>query len=192
MPSLRLFIATDLSADQRAACAQLIENLRKGVQFTKAYPKWVEPNAMHLTLKFLGDVDSARVPQIAQALDPVASTIKAFTMGFKGLGVFPSERQPRILWVGVQAGHREVLQLQFGVERALNALGFPPEDRPFHPHLTLARIKSTRGAEALMDVVHSHRDSDLGQATVDHMTLYQSTLLPEGPVYKALHTWSLT
>jgi len=94
MPLLRLFIATDISSDQRAACANLIVNLKKGVQFTKAYPKWVEPDNMHLTLKFLGNVDAARVSEIAQVLDPITAKANRFMMGFRGLGTFPSERQP--------------------------------------------------------------------------------------------------
>ena len=191
MPLLRLFIAADISPDQRGACAELIENLKKGVQFTKAYPKWVEPDNMHLTLKFLGNVDAERVSEIARVLDPIAVKNHRFSMGFRGLGAFPTERQPRIVWIGVQAGRRNVMSLAGEIEQALTPLGFPPEDRPFHPHLTLARVKSMRDAHALMDIIRSHHDADLGETEVDHLALYQSTLMPEGPVYKALHTWPL-
>jgi len=191
MPFLRLFIAADISSEQRAACAQLIEDLKKGVQFTKAYPKWVEVDKMHLTLKFLGNVEAGRVSEITQAIDPIAVRSPRFTMGFRGLGAFPTERQPRIIWIGVQVGRRNATALAGEIEQALIPLGFPPEDRPFHPHLTLARVKSMRDAHALMDILRSHHDADLGETGVDHLTLYQSTLMPEGPVYRALHTWPL-
>ncbi|HUT24909.1 MAG TPA: RNA 2',3'-cyclic phosphodiesterase [Sumerlaeia bacterium] len=193
MPPLRLFIAADLSSEQRSAAAQLIENLRKGVQFTKAYPKWVKPEGMHLTLKFLGNVDSERVGEIVSAVDKAIAGAASFPFDLRGLGAFPSERQPKVLWVGAKKGAEDLGILASGIERALRPLGFPPEQRPFHAHLTLARIKSLRDVEAMMQVVRSHgKHSALGEAEVDRVTLYKSDLSPQGATYTALHRWPLS
>ena len=189
MPDMRLFIAADLTLDAKAALGKLIENLQKGIQFTKAFPTWSKPEAIHLTLKFLGNVDEKRVPEIAAAVGAYIEGIAPFSVRIQGLGVFPNEHEPHVLWVGMKQGEKNLVQLQKNVEEALVPLGFERENRPFHPHLTLARIKSTRGVEPMMDIVHSHREREVGIVPIDHITLYQSILRSEGPMYKALERW---
>jgi RNA 2',3'-cyclic 3'-phosphodiesterase len=189
MPDMRLFIAADLTLETKAALGKLIENLQKGINFTKAYPTWCKPGAIHLTLKFLGNVDDKRVPEIAAAVGANIEGVTPFNIKIQGLGVFPNEREPHVLWIGLKQGEKELVQLQKSVEEALVPLGFPRENRPFHPHLTLARIKSTRGIEPMMDVVHSHRNHEVGEVMLDHVSFYQSILRNEGPIYKVLHRW---
>lgn len=191
MPNLRLFVAADISEAQRTAVLELIESLRKGIQFTNAHPKWVRPEGLHLTLRFLGKVDSQRVEKIVHMVESGLVGSQSFEFDLKRLGVFPDARKPRVLWVGVKKGKRELTDLAGKVDRALVTLGFEAERRPFHPHLTLARIKSMRGAEAMMEVVHSHREAQPGTGRVDHLTLYQSDLSPGGAKYTVLHRWDL-
>jgi 2'-5' RNA ligase len=191
MAPLRLFIAADTSSEQKAAALELMEALRKGISFTKARPAWVKPEGLHLTLKFLGNVEAERVDEIVRAVEPAVLGVPVLRFELKGLGVFPSPHRPQVLWVGVGAGSKEMCGLAATVEQVLVRLGFAPEQRPFHPHLTLARMKSLSGAEAMMDVVHSHRRADLGAADLRHLTLYQSRLAPTGATYQALHHWPL-
>jgi 2'-5' RNA ligase len=191
MTPLRLFIAADMSAEQQAAAEGLIEALKKGIAFTSAHPAWVRPEGLHLTLKFLGNVESARVKEICQAVQNRIVNARSFEFSMKGLGVFPNEHRPQVLWIGARRGETEMKALQAAVEAALEPLGFARESRPFHPHLTLARIKSMRGAQAMMDVVQSHRQADLGAAETKHLTLYQSHLNPDGARYEVLHRWPL-
>ena len=192
MAMLRLFIAADISDAQRAATIELIDDLRKGIQFTKAHPTWVRPEGLHLTLKFLGNMDENHVAAIRKSVAGRLAGSAAFDCALGGLGVFPNARQPRVLWVGVRRGKRELAALAQKVETALAPLGFEPERRAFHAHLTLARIKALRGAEAMMDVVHGHREAEPGGvARVRHVTLYRSELQPEGAKYTALHHWAL-
>ena len=188
----RMFIAADISDAQRTAAADLVARLKKGIQFTKARPSWSRVEGMHLTLKFMGDVDSTRVGEIGEAVAPAAVGVAPFAVSVGGLGVFPNARQPRVLWIGVKEGAKVLCDLQARIDRALRPLGFDPENRAFHPHLTLARIKALSGVEALMDVVQSHKDSGLGTAQIDRLTLYRSQLAPEGSTYTVLHEWLLS
>ena len=188
---LRLFIAADINYAQRTAVERLVSDLKKGVQFTKAQLAWVNPRGMHVTLKFLGGVDDSRVGLIIKTLAPAIESVAPFPFSLGGVGVFPDDRQPRVLWVGVKTGQKEFSDLATAIERGLIPLGIEPERRSFNAHLTLARIKSTRGAREMIDIVESHRDCRLGLAPVDTITLYESRLAPEGATYRVLHRWSL-
>jgi 2'-5' RNA ligase len=191
MASERLFIAADISGDQRNSVRDLLDGLQTGVQFTKAHPKWVSPDNMHLTLKFLGAVEPKAKDRLIACLEEVLAEHRAFDFSLRGLGVFPNTKQPRVMWLGVDAGREKLIGLAEAVESALSPLGFAPEKRAYHPHLTLARIKSMRGTKALMDVMQSHRKVFCGKAPLEHLTLYKSDLLPQGARYTALHTWRL-
>lgn len=191
MAILRLFIATEISDAQREATLALMDNLQKGFQFTRSHPQWVEPESLHLTLKFLGGVEQERVDAIVQAVECRLLDRSPFKMSLRGLGTFPDERAPKVLWLGVDQGKRDLMELSKRIESALYPIGFAADLRAFHPHLTLARIKSLSGIEAMMSVVESHRKAEPGgEARVDHISLYKSELLPKGPVHTVLHRWA--
>lgn len=191
MESKRLFVAVEIDDTQRREVADLTQALQKGVRFTKAHPNWVRPEAMHLTLKFLGDTPADRISRIDSALRRALADQTAFDMNLAGLGVFPDPRRPRVLWLGVDHGRRRLKNLAQAVERGLAPMGFEPEQREFHPHLTLARIKTIRGAAEMMDVVESHRARQTSMARVGEVVLFQSELLPQGARYTALQRWPL-
>jgi 2'-5' RNA ligase len=192
MPTLRLFIATEISDAQRKATLELMANLQKGIQFTRSHPKWVEPESLHLTLKFLGGVEQERVDAIVQAVEVKLLDRAPFKMSLRGLGTFPDERAPKVLWLGVDQGKRDLMELAQRIESALYPIGFTPDLRAFHPHLTLARIKSLSGIEAMMSVIESHRRAEPGgEARVESVSLYKSDLLSEGPAHTVLHRWPL-
>ncbi len=138
---MRLFIAIAIPTDVRRRLWEVTAELRDA----SVPVRWVAPEAMHLTLKFLGGVGEEREPEIVAALDQVGGGARPFTLALGGFGTFPPTGSPRVVWLGCDRAPPLEL-LQHGVERAMAGLGFPLEGRPFHPHVTLGR--STRGARA--------------------------------------------
>jgi len=151
--------------------------------------RWVRPEGIHLTLKFFGNVPEEKIPLLAQAASSVAQKFGAFRLRLAGLGAFPSERRPRVVWTGLQGDIKELTRLQQQLEEAFVPLGFPPEGRPFVPHVTLGRVKSNRGLAKLRHLIEVNRKS-VGQGweeiRVDYLILYKSTLKPSGAVYTPL------
>jgi len=177
---MRLFVAVNLPESVRRGLYQATEPLRRA----DLPVKWVKADAVHLTLKFLGDVDPAQEPDINQALERALAGTRTFTVGVSGFGVFPDARRPRVVWAGVEP-HPSLELLQDAVERFLTPLGFEPEGRAFRPHLTLGRAERDakagdwRGLEDLM-VGLAFEDSVI----VESLDLMESTLQPSGAVYR--------
>jgi len=179
---IRSFVALDVTPPVRAALQTLVAELAA----TKADVRWVPPAGMHLTLKFLGAVEAAHLDRVHAALAAAVHEQAALQLRVRGLGAFPSLRRPRVLWVGLRgAGLVELARL---VEQTLEPLGFAPEPRPFAPHITLGRVGSLRGWERLEEVYKGHLDDDFGDSPVDLVTIYRSTLHPEGAIYSSLWT----
>jgi len=180
---MRTFIAVELAPELKAALEALIGNVGKNA----ADIAWVKPEAMHLTLKFLGDIPEDRVGSVKAVLEKLAGTRRPFHMNLKGTGTFPSGggTRARVLWAGI-AEDPELMDLQAVLEKELVQAGFPREDRDFHPHLTLGRVKSPRGLEPVLRALERHREADLGGMMVDRLTFFQSVLGPSGPEHKVL------
>lgn len=192
METLRTFIAIVLPEPLLRQLAQVQRQLEK-----RAPPesvRWVNPEGIHLTLKFLGDTPVAKLESIRAALAAVASRSAPCTFTVGGLGCFPNARRPRVLWVGVQPVGGELAALQRAVEAAMKSLGFPPEDREFTPHLTLGRVRD-RVAPAdlarLGALISSAEVGTLGEVTARHFALIQSVLKPTGAEYTPLAEFSL-
>lgn len=188
---VRAFIAVEIDEVVRANTVQLMENLQKGIRHTGAHPKWVAPENLHVTLFFLGQTRQAMIARMKEELGNAIADRPAFEAQFQGLGVFPTPRQPSVLWLGVDHGRRPFKELQAEIVRSLMPLGWEPDRKPFHPHLTLARIRSQSGVPAMMQVVHSHRTADCGACPIASVVLFKSDLRPGGPLYTLLHTWPL-
>ncbi|MGB7219694.1 MAG: RNA 2',3'-cyclic phosphodiesterase [Vicinamibacterales bacterium] len=179
---MRLFAAIDLNDEVREAIAA--EQKRVAAIVGKgASLRWVLPAHMHLTLAFLGEVAEAAVPQIVDALSPNFD-IAPFTAVFQHLGVFPPRGAPRVLWLGMAEGASQTVGLQRQVAQRLERVGVPPEPRPFHPHLTLGRWRSSRPSDARRALV-ADRQAVVARLRVDGVTLYQSQLGPAGPTHTA-------
>lgn len=185
---MRAFIAAGLPTEVLEALSRYQRQL--GAPRLR-YVKWVSVEGIHLTLKFLGNVEDARLPDLAEALNMDLRGIQPFSLQTGAPGAFPNVRTPRVLWVGL-AGDIETLQVLFGtVEKALAPFGFPPEERPFAPHLTLGRVRET---------ATSADRRQLGQAlaglvaekalkiTVDAVHIMKSDLAPAGARYTKLTT----
>ncbi|MEM2874676.1 MAG: RNA 2',3'-cyclic phosphodiesterase [Candidatus Hadarchaeales archaeon] len=175
---MRLFIAIEVSDDVRRELVRAQERLKA----TGADIKPVEPENIHLTLKFLGEVSEERIGDISAAIDRSASGRGIFPAGVRGIGVFPDLRHVRVIWAGVGTGSERIVEIQRSLDAELQALGFERE-RDFVPHITLARVRSPRGKERLAAEVRSMSGMDFGSTEVRSVVLKQSTLTPRGPIY---------
>ena len=184
--SLRVFLAVELSLDLRRKVVELQRQLRESLPMVN----WVRPESMHLTLKFLGYVDTSMVETVVTAIEPILTRQAPLTLEVQGLGVFPHPRRPRILWVGCTGNIPALINLVSHIEAALEPLGFPPEDKPYFPHLTLARIKHDQSQVGGV-LIHSgllEQPRNLGTLYVDRITLFRSEVSQSGAEYTALRT----
>lgn len=179
---VRAFIALDLPAGVHRALA----GLQQEWQQTAAPVSWIKPESIHLTLKFLGNIANDQVGEIQEYLRRIAITTAPFRLQPLGCGAFPSIKQMRVLWVGLQGGTEALLQLQKAVEEALVPLGFAPEGRPFRGHLTLGRVKGRRHLQLLQEAVLRRQGFQAEAFDVTDVVLYRSELRPEGARYTAL------
>jgi 2'-5' RNA ligase len=162
-------------------------------QLNKEIPgiRWVAKENLHLTLKFLGPIDEARIEPIGRALEGAISPFSRFIINAKGLGVFPDLRRPRVLWAGLQGG--DLLSLAAAVESALGPLGFAPETRSFKPHLTVGRWRNFEGSAAKLDQeIGKWKGYEFGASKVNEIILFQSVLKPAGAVYHSLKSMALS
>ncbi len=188
---MRLFIAIDLDDESRRAIGARQKTIAATLDRSgRSSLKWVRPEHMHLTLAFLGEVAEQRVPALTESL---TGDIHAapFQVVFGGVGVFPTHGAPHVLWLGLSAGAADAVNIEREVAGRLARLGFELDQRPFHPHLTLARWRTSRPSDARR-AVEADRGGDVARIRVDHVTLYHSRLSPEGPGYTALARATLT
>ncbi len=181
--TVRTFIAVELPPQAKEALAQTQVRWQA---VAPATVRWADPQGIHLTLKFLGNIAPEQVANVTTAMERVATGVRPFHLALGTTGAFPSLQRPRVLWVGI-TGQLEVLQpLQQGLEEALATLGFPKEERPFSPHLTVGRVRDPRKPAPGLP-------GTLPPATwvVDQLILFRSTLHPSGAVYTPLGTAKL-
>jgi 2'-5' RNA ligase len=184
MSTLRTFTAVEITPEVRSAALRLIERLRAApVKVT-----WTKGNNLHYTLNFLGDVAAERTSDICRAVAEAVAPFSPFEVVAYGAGAFPSASRPRTLWLGTSDGIEQMELLFQALERNLKPLGFPPEGRRYQPHLTLGRVRdgSPSGFIDLSDLLKKHADFDAGSVTVSSVTVFASTLGPDGPTYDVL------
>lgn len=183
---MRAFIAIELDPEIKDALVALVRDLRR----TGAAVRWVEPAGMHLTLKFLGEIDEDQAIRVKETLTRVAPRHPSFGIELAGTGAFPGERSPRVFWVGFAAAP-ELAALQSDLEAALEGEGFDREARDFKPHLTLGRVKGPDRLAQAVGELTKHRDGSFGSMTVRKITLFESLLRPEGAIYRRVFEASL-
>ena len=184
---MRVFIAVEINEEVRGRIAQAQQGLRAvgGI-------KWVEPENFHLTLKFLGEVELGLVSRLANDLGAVAASCAGFDMVFRGAGVFPNEHRPRVVWMGIEEGLKQLFALALKVEEVCQALGFAAEHRPFSAHLTLGRAREAGAMlPALAAGLKALEGKSFGQTPVNYITIMESTLTRTGPIYRPLHKLQL-
>jgi 2'-5' RNA ligase len=179
---IRSFIAVDLD---EGSILERIVAVQKALEQTRAQLKIVEPQIMHLTLRFLGEVPQTTIGKVKETLDSLR--FQSFEAEFTGLGVFPNPRRINVVWAGIKQGQDELSGIFRQLEPKLRQLGFPPDDKGFSPHMTIARVKSAMNREQLAAYVESKRDEEFGKMTVKAVRLKKSTLTPKGPIYTTIH-----
>ncbi len=183
---VRAFIAIELPDDVKKGLALLRKELKRDEH---RFVKWVDPEGIHLTLKFLGDIPSRRVTEITGAMEAAARGFTPFGLEISGLGAFPRLEQVRVIWVGVGGEVDRLKDLHKRIDAELAALGFAREERPFTPHLTLARVRqnaSPSERRSLGEIVRASIFEDTYQARVETISLMRSQLTPAGAVYTGL------
>jgi 2'-5' RNA ligase len=183
---LRSFIAIELPEDAKKGLARLRRELERDEH---KFVKWVDPQGIHLTLKFLGNIAAKRVAEITEAMGEAAQGISPFHLEISGIGTFPSLNQVRVFWVGVGGELDKLSRLQQNMDSALATLGFAKEERPFVPHLTLARIRegtSPPERKSFGELVGSAIFEDKYSIEVEAVRLMRSQLRPAGAIYTCL------
>jgi len=182
---MRCFIAIDIDDRIIAALSDLQEKFASSADIQKGDVKWVGPQAMHLTLKFLGEIKDEHAADVCNITKDVAGRHKRFELEVESIGHFGG-KSATVLWVGAGQGREELLQLQKDLEQQLASAGWPKEEREFTGHLTLCRIKNSKAGIKIAQLARNHSSLKFGATPVDSLSVYQSQLTPQGPIYTLL------
>jgi len=182
MSLIRAFIALEIPPALQNIIAQHSAVLQKEAPHAV---RWVAPVNIHLTLKFLGETSAASLQELVHALAAVTAQQPPFSISVGGFGVFPNPKRPRVLWIGIQAPP-ELGHLSHAIETACARLGYPAEEKPFNPHLTLGRVREDADQTRLRPALQNYQIGQLGAINVESVTLFRSDLRPQGPSYTAL------
>ncbi len=184
MQKIRAFIAIDIPVSQKAI--KIINELKK----TQIDAKLVETKNMHLTLKFLGDTDENLIDEIEKTIKESTKNTQPFEITLKNIGVFPNQNYIKVAWIGVENAE-PLKQITETIDTKLQNLGFEKEKRPFSAHLTIARIKSAKNKEKLIQLINKYENTEFHKIKIDKIILKKSTLTPEGPIYTNLRQITL-
>ncbi len=183
---MRCFLAVALPEEIK----EILRGLQEELRAAGAGVRWVRPEGFHLTLKFFGEIPEKKLPSLVQAAEQTARDFEPFELTLSEIGFFPEKGTPRVVWVGLSGELETLKELHRRLEKAFKKTGFPPEKRPFHPHLTLGRVKEPQSTEALR-----RRAAELSvprkSFRVEGLTFYRSKLRPDGALYTALATVEL-
>ncbi len=169
---------------------EMLEKMKKSLQAFEADVRWVAVPSIHLTLKFLGEAQPAVIPRLAETLRRASLSERPFNLRLRGFGCFPPGSRPRVIWCGVEGEIEALSRLQRIVETVCAGFGFLPEERAFHPHLTLGRVRGKRNLQPLLDYIKMAPDMESGFVAGGY-NIYQSVLKPHGAVYTVLQSIAL-
>ncbi|MFH1458344.1 MAG: RNA 2',3'-cyclic phosphodiesterase [Candidatus Omnitrophota bacterium] len=184
---MRTFIAIELPEEIKESLAQLQGRLKD----SKADVKWVEPKNIHLTLKFLGEINDEQLREITKILEQVAEKNVGFQMRISSIGVFPKMNFPRVIWVGLDKGDSETKKIATDLEERIIAVGIPREKQTFSSHITIGRVKSSFNRDELVNCLKAIDSLEGKEFVVQKIILFKSILTPKGPTYEALKVASL-
>jgi 2'-5' RNA ligase len=182
-PLLRVFCAVELPPEVRAQAASYIKTLREAVPLARV--GWEREEKLHLTLKFFGEVEAERIQALTQALESAASLTDRFQLSIRGTGAFPPSGNPRVLWLGVLDSSGRLQELHRRLEQECERAGFAREGKRFHPHLTIARLRSPDGARSIASL-HKSNEFESPAFPVNEIILMKSDLGPHGSRYTPL------
>jgi 2'-5' RNA ligase len=178
---MRTFIAIEIPAEIKTALSGLQTELRRA----GADVSWTKPENIHLTLKFLGEIEEKLINEIERTCIETAAEFQPFTLDLSGAGVFPNARQPRVLWVGLAGEIEKAVEIQRRLDERLAAIGFDREEKSFRPHLTIGRVKSNRKTRELLALTRSYQLPRLA-FEVKEIVVMKSELHPAGARYTSL------
>ena len=184
---LRLFVAVSLPAPVQAAVSRTIQHLASALPQVR----WVRPEQLHITLKFLGEVDNRQLPLICDLVQNAAQQVEGFTASLEELGTFPKGRPPRVVWLSMQQGVNELRAIHDRLDEALVELGVPREARLFTPHLTLGRVGRTQDVAAIPEALARCWPQGVLKVEVDQLDLMSSSGRNSGHGYETLHVAAL-
>jgi 2'-5' RNA ligase len=190
---MRCFIAIDIDENMRKAFADLEQQMQtrtRGENINKSDVKWVQPEHVHITLKFLGEVKDKQISEVCNIVGELAKQSKGFELDIESVGHFGG-KSARVLWVGTGEGGEELRLLAEAIDERLSLAGWPKETREFSGHLTLCRIRNTLAGLKLAQMSKEYKDFKLGAVSVDSLSVYQSELTPSGPNYTVLVKYEL-
>ena len=179
---MRLFIATPISRQVETELANIIYQLKN----VAGNVKWVKPENIHLTIKFLGNTDESLVGHLSEIIDETSRETKILEFRISKLGGFPNLIRPRALWAGLDGDYSELERLASSVDERVHKLGYEKETRKFRAHLTLGRVKKPQAMPQLADFIEKYRIEAM-PFQIDRLPLFKSTLTPRGPIYERLH-----
>ena len=184
---IRTFIAAPIPEEIRKKLKNIQAELRK---HETGAVRWTNPEGIHLTFHFLGEIEESRVTGLAEMLQEAGSACRPFTCRVRGLGAFPNLQRPRVFWAGLETVS-EAEKLHQALKAGLIRLRYPVESRAFSPHLTLGRVKSPSGLAAVISQVGEQKETELGEFETREVILYKSDLRPGGAIYTSLVTQPL-
>jgi len=190
---VRCFIAIDIDEKTKTALRNVQCQLKDKAQaqgIKKNDIKWVKPENIHLTLKFLGDVPAEKTVELCKVVEAVANQHHGFDIAIESVGSFGG-RSARVLWIGASQGSDKLFELQQDMEEQLDKLGWPKETRQFSSHLTLCRIRNLKAGAKLNKIIENYKDFKAGLVSIDKLYVYQSQLTQTGPVYTVLGSYEL-
>ena len=187
MSQIRSFIAIELPPQIKLN----IKDIQNRLKSSGSDVRWMRPESIHLTLKFLGNIEQERIPEISTVIEQCSTGNPSFMLDVCSLGAFPNERNPKVVWVGTKDESRHLHKLQRTLEKGLSKIGFREEKRAFSPHLTLGRVKSPKKKRELAQKLEDYRQCECGTFEAKEVCLLKSELKPGGAVYTKLRTFAL-
>ncbi len=182
--TIRAFIAFELNEEMHSELSSLQVSLKR----SNADVKWVSADSVHLTLKFLGNIDARRIKEIETMLAEVSASFSPFTLSLKEISAFPDLDCPEIIWVGIDNGANESSAIAKSLEDRCGKIGIPKENRVFQPHLTIGRVKSFKNCDKLKSLINNNSFELNSTVEIGRLTLFKSQLTSKGPIYTPIFT----
>jgi RNA 2',3'-cyclic 3'-phosphodiesterase len=179
---IRTFIAVELPKEINDS----IQRLQNDLKDSMSDARWVKYGNIHLTLKFLGDTKVTKLELIGTVIQEIARKYSPFIISLAGIGAFPNSRKPSVIWTGIDKGKDEISKLANEIESAMGKLGFPKENRPFNPHLTIGRVREINHPSEMTKALENPNVGEIGEFTVDKINFIKSQLDPKGSIYTTL------
>ncbi len=185
------FVRTFLAFDTPGPVKRRMVEIQARLRTSNADVRWESDEKLHCTVKFLGNTDPSLLSTIGETIESAVTRVPPVTITYRTVGCFPTMKDPRVLWIGIEESEGRLRALHTSIEESLTPLGFPPEDRPFHPHVTLGRVKSRRNITNLLRMLESVT-FESEPAMLRELVLFRSDLKPTGSVYTILKSIPLT